>query len=451
MRRTRKGLMAFAVGALAFAMLAGGGAASAYWTAGAQGSGQVTTQAVRVSQTSFPSLGATFINTHTSLTTTGSFTVTNSGGVAGVASTTITSADARAAQLALRIWPVASTAACTAATAVPVTAGTGTWASTTVAGTSLAAGASQVLCVRTTLPVSQRNALASTTGTTSVAANLNVSLVGTGTGWTAASAPAPAAHTTQAIYPLDTSLAPVIGSRWHTLRTAASTGVCLDVSGAGGVGAAVIGWTCTQVNSAPQANQLWQVVPVSEADRTLVTLRPRHQPTMRLAVDATGRQTLAIAAAGAAQQWYVQRASASTVQLVSAVDGRCLSLPTASSATARTTVDCTDATAAVLSPQLQPLGFTWNPGLIGLGSNAALTVGANRADFILEREASAGVWQSVAFVQPAAYPTMITIAPANLFTGNTTLRLRYADGTVAYAFVLNRSTTNVVSAVSGTG
>lgn len=147
----------------------------------------------------------------------------------------------------------------------------------------------------------------------------------------------------------------------------------------------------------------------------------------------------------------MQRASASTVQLVSAVDGRCLSLPTASSATARTTVDCTDATAAVLSPQLQPLGFTWNPGLIGLGSNAALTVGANRADFILEREASAGVWQSVAFVQPAADPTMITIAPANLFTGNTTLRLRYADGSVAYSFVLNRSTLNVVTAVSGTG
>ncbi|WP_413317397.1 RICIN domain-containing protein [Agrococcus sp. 1P02AA] len=451
MRRTRKGLTAFAVGALAFAVLAGGGAASASWTAGALGSGQVTTPAVRVAQASFPSLGATFTNTHTSLTTTGSFTITNPGTVAGVASSTITSADARAPQLALRIWPVASTAACTPATAVPTTAATGTWAATTVAGTALAAGASQVLCVRTTLPLAQRNALASTTGAISVPAILSVSLVGTGTGWTAAAAGVTATHRTQAIYPLDAGLAPTVGSRWHTIRSAASTGVCLDVSGGGGAGSLAIGWTCTQANGAPQGNQLWQVIPVSEADRTLVTLRPRHQTGTRLAVDGTGRQSIAAAAAGAAQQWHVQRVSASTVQLVSAVDGRCLSLPTTSSGTARTTVDCTDAAAAVLSPQLQPLGFTWNPGLIGIGSNAALTVGANRADLILERESAPGTWQGVAFAQPAAYPTMITIAPANLPTGTSSLRLRYADGTVAYAFVLNRSSSNVVSAVSGTG
>ncbi|WP_313817625.1 hypothetical protein [Citricoccus sp.] len=457
MRAMHAGAAAFIAGVLALALIAGGGAAWAHWTATAQGSGQVSTPSVRISQTDFPALGATYINTHARLSNTGSFTITNNGSVAGVASSRITAPGTIAPQMPLRIWPVSSPGACTASTAVPAAATTGTWAAAAVEGTTLAAGGSQTFCVRTEIPIFQRSALASSTGTTTVAGTLNVSLTATGTGWTATAPAVQAAQATQAIYPLDSGanvLARPADSRWYSFRNAGTGSTCLDVSGNGGAGSLAIAWQCLQSGTThPQANQFWQVIPVTPSDPSIVTLRPRHAPTTRLAVDTSGRQVTAAANPSlATQQWIVQRmstADVATAQFVSAVDGRCLALPSTASGNAVTTRDCTDPSTVLVTPVRSRLGF--RPA--GMLTNHVLIVGprAMGAPLTLQRRSSAGVWNSVATGIPLNQPNELQFSAAALSTGTNTMRLTFADGTVAYEFVLAVSNSGTVTPTSGFG
>lgn len=439
MRAFRGSVTALVAGVMAFFLLAGGGAAWAFWSATASGAGQANTLSVAVTQSNFDVLRATYTNATLRQTSTGSFTVTNTGEVAGVASTRITATGTVAPQMPIRMWPVSSAAQCTPAVAIPANAASGTWASTTIDGTPLAPGASQTFCVRTTIPLAQRSALASTSGSVSVAGTLSVSLVGTGTGWTAAASGA-ATQRTEAIYPLDVSgLPPESESRWFVLRSAANANTCLDVAGSGGVGANVISYGCGA--AAAQSNQFWQVIPVNSSDPSLVTLRPRHSPANRLAVDATNRQTLAAASPTAlAQQWYVQRVSPTTIQFVSAVDGLCLALPGGTTATL-TTVDCTNAASVVTAPQRIPLGIT--TGLL----NTTLTFGqtSSGAQLTLQR-LSGSTWLPVS-TAPAGASSLTFLNTSIPLLSNVSLRLVFPDGTVAYNLVLGNlgAVTTVVS------
>lgn len=453
MRAFRGSVTALVAGVMAFFLLAGGGAAWAFWTATANGTGQANTLSVAVTETNFNVLRATYTNTHTRLTSTGSFTITNTGEVAGVASTRISATGTVAPQMPLRMWPVASATACTAAATIPTSAISGTWASAAIEGTTLAAGASQIFCVRTTVPVAQRNALASTTGTVTVPGTLNVSLVGTGTGWTATSIPGSAPQRTEAIYPLDTSLAPANDSRWFVLRSGANSNVCLDVASSGGAGANVISWTCTLTsNGVQQANQFWQAIPVSEADRTLVTLRPRHSPATRLSVDASGRQVLAAAnTALPAQQWYVQRVSATTVQFVSASNGQCLSVPGNTANSAMSLVDCTTTASALVTADRVPLNFT------GGISTTTLLVGTSAAGagLALQRyNPLLGNWDTMTTttIPTSGNSTGLRITSnLQLGLGDNTMRIVFPDGSVAYSLVINYNLLTGTSIVSGNG
>ncbi|NUL49316.1 hypothetical protein F7P69_29575 [Cellulosimicrobium funkei] len=451
MRATRAGVAAFIAGFMALALVAGGGAAWAYWTATAQGTGQVTTPSVQISETNFSALQATYINTHTRLTTTGSFTITNNGSVAGVATSRISAPGGIAPQMPLRIWPAASASACTPSATIPESAASGTWASAAVEGTALAAGASQTFCVRTTVPVSQRDALATTSGTATVAGALNVSMVATGTGWSATANPALANQTTQAIYRLDAALAPATDSRWHTLRSAGNSTTCLEVSASGGAGSAVASATCAQnADGFTAPNQFWQVIPVNEANRTLVTLRPRHAPSTRLAVDGTGRQVIAAAnPASTTQQWHVQRGPNAAVQFVSAVDGRCLAVPSATGTGALSMVDCTNPASVLVAPDRRPLTFR-SGGLLGLGYHT-LIVGprATGATMTLQRW-NGSAWNNVT-TNTGSNPNEIRFSTGLLAIGTHTLRLIFADGTVAYEFVLNSPLLGGMNPVSGFG
>ncbi|RLQ83907.1 RICIN domain-containing protein [Mycetocola zhadangensis] len=440
MRSARQGVAGFLAGIMAFALLVGGGGAAwAYWTASAQGTGQVTTPSVTVTQISFPSLNATYTNAHARQTVTGPFSISNTGSVAGFATASISSTAPIAAQLPLTIWRVANSAACVAGSTIPSDAVTGTWASATLGNIQLAAGQAQTLCVRTTIPLSQRDSVASATGDARAAGTLNVSLATT-TGWTAASTPAVATQTMSAIYPLDTALAPVNDSRWHSIRSA-NGATCLDVEANNTFGNAI----AYQCGSSVQANQMWQVVPVSEADRSLITLRPRHSPNSRLAVDGSNRQvTVSSDPASPAQQWYVQRVSTTTVQFVSATNGLCLSMPQASGVAALTMIDCSNIGSVIVNPLRIPLGFSSN------ATTTTLTVGPRvaAAPFFLQR-LSGGTWTTVTTTSQA---NALTVANDLLVEGPNTMRIIFIDGTFpAYNnLVLNRAGT-VVTAVSGTG
>lgn len=224
------------------ALVAGSaGAAFGYWVSTATATATATTASVAVSQTGFDGTGATYRGDV--LTSTGSFTVTNTGQTAGTASLAIaaTSGAAMAAAMPISVWQVASAASCTAATTVPGGATTGTWASWQASGVALAPGVSTVFCVRTVVP--NRQAVATSTGAQSTTSTLTVTF-DDAAGWVGTvSATGTATRATELIYP------PAVGgsanyvqpglSNWFTLRSV-GTSLCLDVSGSGGTGTRAI-------------------------------------------------------------------------------------------------------------------------------------------------------------------------------------------------------------------
>jgi hypothetical protein len=99
--------------------------------------------------------GLTTTFTGPGTTATAPITLRNAGNLAGSTSTTVTVVDGSSAALAQTVrvdaWPVATTDSCTAAAAVGTGGVSGTWASLPSLTTALAAGASTVWCVRSTM------------------------------------------------------------------------------------------------------------------------------------------------------------------------------------------------------------------------------------------------------------------------------------------------------------
>lgn len=423
------------------ALSVGGGAAWAAWTASAQASGQSTTPSVAITQVAFGQLNETYINTHTRLTETGSFTLTNTGTAAGPVAASITAPGSFAPLLPLRIWPVASTAACTAATTIPGTAASGTWASTTVPGVTLAGGASQVYCVRTTVPLAQRQSLATASGAQTVTATLAASL--TSSGWTA-QAGATTTQATAAIYPLSTDLPKTAQSSWYRLANSGDANACLDVANSGGAGALLISYVCTD-----NANQRFQIVALG-ADPSVVTLRPRHAPGTRVSVRADGTQELAAAnSAALSQQWIVQTRAGSPTryQLVSALDGRCLTVRAPWSDAAHTVVDCPLANVELI-PTRDPL--TFSGGLILTGT---FDVGpAVFAQPLSVQRLVGTTWTTEATLAAGSRTVSFALPTITLLSTERQYRLVYPDGSVAFGgIVLTPSLLIGWSATAGTG
>lgn len=438
-RRSRpRGRLALLAGLIALITAAGGTSAGwAYWTAQATASGTATTTAVGVAQAGFAA-PATTSYTPSALSSTRVFTVTNTSGLAGTATAAIASPEAYASKLAVRVWQVASAAACTDATAVPGSGVTvGTWASVSPT-VSLAAGATATLCVRTT--IADWRSATDPAGGQSVNPVVSVSL--SAQGWTATAPTATHVQRTAGMYPLVTGFFdPSLSSTWFTIRAAANNGLCMDVSGSGGSGTAVLTWGCHS-----DANQRWQFVPVSGSDQSLVTIRPRHASTTRVETSSTGSVTIQTASGAAAQQWYVQQVSAGAsprYQLVSASTGKCLPQNAASGNTGLVTVEC-DSAQAQLSFQRETLTMS------GTGSSRTLTWGTTAGQTMTLVQSTGATWTAVATI--AAGSTSVSVTPPN--GASTTYRIVFGGATstdVAFGpFVLQRSG-STVTAVSGLG
>lgn len=425
-------------------VVAGGSAGWAYWTAQAAASGTALTTAVAVSQAGFDTPASTTY-TPSSLTSTRSFTVTN-GATAGTATVTMGTTQPYASKLGVQVWQVANAAACTTATAVPgsgVT--TGTWASTSFSAT-LGAGASAVYCVRTT--IADWKTATDAAGGQTVNPVLGVSV--SASGWTASTPAATHAQTTAGMFPLVVGnfFDPTLASSWHTVRTLTNSGLCLDVSGGGAStsGTVVLTWECHD-----GANQRWQFTPVTAGDQSLVTIRPRNAPTLRVATSGSGGVTVQTAATTADQRWYVQKSTGSTpfYQLVSASTGQCLPMSNGGSGAQLITVDCSSPSAR-LSFVREPLTVTISGSTITIELNSitqqALTV---------QRSSGFGTWTTIDTIQANSTGDSFSRTQLTNYADNT-LRVVFGTSTAAGAdvaygpFVLNRSGTTV-TIVSGVG
>ncbi|WP_040166405.1 RICIN domain-containing protein [Microbacterium gorillae] len=440
---SRRALIAMTIGALIGSVLLGGGAAWAVWTATATATGTVTTSPVTITQSGFAGLSTTYINTLTRLTSTGSFTVNNTGAVDGTVNVSIAAPEAWATKLPIRVWPVASTAACTAATAVPSSAVSGSWGSTTVAsGATLAAGASVVYCVRTA--VVDRPAIATATGTQSATPKLSATL--SAGGWSVSAAEAVNTQATAAIYPLASGYVDTPTTAWFTVRSGGAPTSCLDVTQSGGVGANVISYACGSAS-----NQRWQLVPVSGGDQTLVTVSPQHAPTARLALNASNTEVLASASStDKAQQWYVQRISASPdrYQLVSALNGLCLRLNTTTGTAAQVATDCTTTGAVALELRRQQVFWTYS-----LDGDSSFTFASPTSpDGVTAQVLRAGAdWEVLATAGPNATTVPVPFgALLGLDDGTTSGRILFG-GSVAYSFEFHRDTFLSPVTVTGLG
>ncbi|MDR2256005.1 MAG: hypothetical protein LBE25_08430 [Arthrobacter sp.] len=337
------------VGVLLASLLCGSAAAWAAWSAQATATARATVTSVRITQNNFPSLGTTRLNTFTSLTTTGSFTVTNTGQASGTLGLSLSGSGPLASKLGLTLWPVSSAAACTSASLPPTSPApaSGSWAAASyTAPSQLAAGASQAFCVRTlpsgagaspTMPAAQ--SLADTSGTLTSSTTLTATL--TAAGFTASDSTGLATQRTEAIFPVATGYRPDGVSDWFTLSSsAAGAGSCLaSTSVSAAAGTTLVSAACNA--SASPTTQVFQFTPVAASSPAAMVLRPLSSHTLNLGVNDAGVLQLATPAAStAAQQWVVQQSADARVQLVSAATGRCLVL---NAATPLTTADCNTA------------------------------------------------------------------------------------------------------------
>lgn len=141
------------LGTVLFLVLAASGAAHAAWTTAAvQATGSVTSTSVTIGQSGFDQLK--FDYTSTALVTTKPITLTN-GAVPSSYTLTLVATTSTPAALAGAItvttWPVAADVNCTPGTALPGNQTVRTWSSGTTLNGPLAASASIVYCVRTSM------------------------------------------------------------------------------------------------------------------------------------------------------------------------------------------------------------------------------------------------------------------------------------------------------------
>lgn len=408
------------------ALAAGVGGAWAYFRSDTTASGTIRTPTVTVTPLDTTQLGVTLTNRQPYLGTLKSFRVANSGDVEGAVTVRLTSQSDAAAELDTRLWLADPVMGCATEPASPAT---GSWRDTALEPFSLAPGATQTLCVTTALPLENRDAVAATSGAQTIPTAVSIALVGAGTGWTA-HAEAAIAHATQAIYPLSSDVVPVADSQWFALRSASTATVCLDGTMASGTSRPTAA-QCSLVEGYPAATQFWQLIPADGTDTRLVTLRPRHAPGMRLALDsASGTPILATAdTASAAQRWYVQRTETG-IQLVSAVDGRCLLIPPGTAVNGVSIGNCTVTGSSQLAFQRYPLLF--ETGLAG----TTLTIGAKASDAVLKVQfLDKTTWRDLPELLLLA-KIETRFAGVNLNTGLNQLRVVFPDGSIAYTLTV---------------
>jgi len=417
-------------------LVVAGGSAWAYWTATAAGTGTVATHAVTVTTSGFDGLGATYRNHQ--LAHSGTFTVTNTGQVSGHASISIeTLGGGLPALMPVTVWPLTS-GPCSDNATPPGGAQTGgTWASfSLLGGVTLAAGQSVTYCVQT-VPVS-RQSIADGAGSITATPQLTV-IFDDDEGWDGTRTETPTTTIkTELIYPFPTVGSPSYVqtglSDWFTIRRAATTGLCLDVSGSGGNGADVLSYGCHD-----DPNQRWEIMPATDqgAGTSLVRLRPKHSNAFgtRLAVSGSNQVVVQdYSGSSAAQLWEFQRIASNTFQLVSHSTGLCLDMTTPSSSTRLTVSACDPSSAGRANQQLtlnrEPLTFATSGSNVVLGWSTGNTTNNGSPGYQLQQQ-NGGSGSAVGSASGSA-ATSLTVAASSL-----------AEGTHQYRVVIS-GTTNVV-------
>ncbi|MGC3956103.1 MAG: RICIN domain-containing protein [Propionicimonas sp.] len=374
-------------------------------------------------------MGATYLPSD--LTDTGSFMVTNTGSVAGSASVDIAAPESWASGLPIRVWPTTA-GACNVATP-PGSAVSGTWADPPALTPSLAAGASVTYCVRTTIV--DWMPLATAGGSRQANPVITVSL--SADGWAATAPTATHVQRTAGMYPLTANFFNATLSRWFTVRANADTGYCLDVNASGGAGTGVLSWGC-HANS----NQRWEFVPVSGTNQSLVTIRPRHAMTTRLADSGPG-VVIQTSASTTAQRWYVQAIDANRFQLVNQATGLCLGLSTSQGASAM--VACSSASAQ-LRFQREPLTFGQSGDTLTLSFNSTVTGGT------LQRCNNAACTSPTNVATIANMATSISFSrDAQVPSGTRIFRIIDGSSNVLWNGIQLRRNGSTVTAIAGIG
>lgn len=313
-RISRTGLVATIV---TFLMLASSGAAYAYWSAQASLSSTARAGSISIALSNVASMQNAFVNDIRIRT--GSITVTNTSvspsttpqpvsiglGIVTGGSTQL------AANLDVTLWGPAIASSCTDTATPSGSVASGTWASFAALSSTLTPGQSTTWCLRTTND--ERTELASASGTLTIQPRVTVTMTA-GT-WTAV-ATATTTQSTRYIFP------PAVpdSTEWYSIT--AATGLCLEVSAPGGVGAALSPSTC-QVTPG-------QAFTLSGADANgYLTVTPKINSLLRLdnggATTDGSLVTMQTATGTGNQAWQLQQVAAGVYQMVNQNSGLCLS------------------------------------------------------------------------------------------------------------------------------
>lgn len=431
-RRPRVGrrttITAAIAGATAFLGVLGAVPATAAWTAAATATGTATAPKIAVSQSGFDTLTTTFL--HSTTDQRGGFTISNTGGAAGTASLTVTASGTLAAGITVDVWQADSLAAC--ANTMPATAVRGTWASfPAFTVSSLAPGASTVVCVRSS--VTNPDQVAATSGSQTVSPSATATLASGR--WAVQSSPSTATLTTKYFYPLATGYLSTSQNNWFIVKPVSNSGQCLDTFNSSTAVGAVIGvWTCGQ-----QANQRFELYPTQGGNTGI-----RPMTSAELSVGHSGVQTVLARPSAPATDWRIERVTASTYQIVDVGTGLCL---TATSQAQNQIAVCSGTTSQQFTLTRDPLTCSVSGKTLTLDFKVT---GASRV-YSVQSKQGTGAWTTV-FTQNSTLATVASVTLAQFKTAGTgTLDIRVVDsaGNVLYSGMT--VTTTATTVACGTG
>ncbi|QIK64382.1 RICIN domain-containing protein [Leucobacter viscericola] len=408
-------------------LLISGGTAWAYWSTQVTANASLHTERVRVVEKGFSDLSADY--TPSGYSHTGSFTIKNTGDIAGQSAVNIAATGELAAALKITIWETAASQNCTNNAQVPGVAFTGTWAAPPSIARSIAAGEEASYCLRSF--ASDPADIASPSGAQSFTSEMTVTL--TAKGWLSTTPPSTNLQQTIGIFPPTPNFYDPTLSRWFEVHSSINSFVCLGAS-----------WNQSTLYNLPlrsyacahRADRRWEFVPVNGQDQSFVTIRSRNVPRARVFEDYDGWLSLKTptAAITASQQWRVHEDKTtvpSTFKFVNAVSGLCLGVASVNTNDDVYTVSC-DAPQARVVLIREPLTFTEvhiqgvSPYRIGF-SDAQLP-----ATRYLERWTGSS-WESVSFAINGDTYIPIPLAKINAFPpGESSYRIIDSEGQVLW-------------------
>ncbi|QIK63860.1 ricin-type beta-trefoil lectin domain protein [Leucobacter viscericola] len=408
-RRTK--VTAAVVGIVSFLLALGAPPAVAAWSATATSTGSASAPTIAITQSGFDSLSTTF-QRHTT-DQRGGFTLTNTGGGTGNAYFIAKSTSTGASKVGVRVWPTASMDECLNGV-MPETAQFGTWAAfPTIAGTSLAPGASVIYCVRSL--ATDADGLATASGTQSLVATA-YSQIRAGT-WLAGTGNSQATMTTKAFYPLGMPARAANQNNWMMVKPVSDPNQCLDIY----YSRSQAGTALQTFGCGAQSNQRFEIVTTPGGQSTL---RPRTSPEM--SIGQTGNRGVLAAAGDSSANWRIETVTSTTFQLVHGDTGLCL---TANTSAQTTLTPCSGANTQKFTMTRDPVSCSVSASNIYLAFKAPPGVRTYTVQIQV-----GGQWTDV-YTNPDMAQSTFTMTRSMFPAGDATIGIRVVDsvGNVLYS------------------